>query len=106
VLLGRLLELGVWGALIIGVTAGISEEMAVRGLLQPRIGLIASNLVFTSVHAGQYGLDGLLVVFLVGLALGIIRSRTNTTTSAITHAVYNFTLVILAVFAAQFFEGQ
>jgi len=36
------------GAVLIGVTAGIGEEMAVRGLLQPRIGLITSNLVFTA----------------------------------------------------------
>jgi uncharacterized protein len=104
VLLGRLLN--PWGAVIIGITAGISEEMGVRGLLQPRFGLIASNLIFTSVHASQYGLDGLLVVFFVGFVIGIIRSRTNTTTSAITHAVYNFTLVMLAVFAAQFIEGR
>jgi membrane protease YdiL (CAAX protease family) len=43
------------GAVLIGVTAGVGEEMAVRGLLQPRIGLIASNLVFTAFHAFQYG---------------------------------------------------
>ena len=69
------------GAVLIGVTAGVGEEMAVRGLLQPRIGLIASNLVFTSLHAFQYGPDALLSVFLIGLILGIVRARSNTTTS-------------------------
>lgn len=82
------------GAVIIGVSAGVGEEMAVRGLLQPRIGLIASNLVFTSLHAFQYGVDGLLSVFIIGLILGIIRARTNTTTSAIVHGTYDFTLVM------------
>lgn len=88
------------GALVIGVTAGIGEEMAVRGLLQPRIGLIASNLVFTSLHAMQYSFDGLLSVFLIGLALGIVRSRSNTSTSAIVHGVYNFTLVMTSIILA------
>lgn len=87
------------GAILIGVTAGVGEEMAVRGLLQPRIGLIASNLVFTGLHAFQYGLDGLLSVFLIGLILGIIRARTNTTTSAVVHGIYDFTLVLWSVIA-------
>jgi membrane protease YdiL (CAAX protease family) len=85
------------GAVLIGVTAGVGEEMAVRGLLQPRIGLIASNLVFTSLHAFQYGPDALLSVFLIGLILGIIRARSNTTTSAIVHGVYDFALVISSI---------
>jgi membrane protease YdiL (CAAX protease family) len=82
---------------LIGVTAGVGEEMAVRGLLQPRIGLFASNLVFTSLHAFQYGPDALLSVFVIGLILGIVRARSNTTTSAIVHGVYDFALVISSV---------
>ncbi len=85
------------GAVLIGVTAGVGEEIAVRGLLQPRFGLILSNLLFTSLHAFQYGLDGLLSVFLIGLILGIIRSRSNTTTSAIVHGIYDFVLVAMMV---------
>ena len=88
------------GAVLIGVTAGVGEEMAVRGLLQPRIGLIAANLVFTAFHAFQYGADALLSVFIVGLVLGLIRARTNTSTSAIVHGVYNFVLVMTSVFVA------
>ena len=85
------------GAILIGVTAGIGEEIAVRGLLQPRIGLVFSNLVFTSFHAFQYGFDGLLSVFIIGLILGIIRARSNTSTSAIVHGVYDFVLVAMSV---------
>ena len=87
------------GAVLIGVTAGIGEEMAVRGLLQPRLGIIASNLIFTSLHALQYGVDALLSVFIIGLVLGIIRSRSNTSTSAIVHGVYDFTVVLASVFS-------
>ncbi|HYP41936.1 MAG TPA: CPBP family intramembrane glutamic endopeptidase [Chloroflexia bacterium] len=89
------------GAVLIGVTAGIGEEMAVRGLLQPRIGLIASNLVFTALHAMQYGIDALLSVFIIGLVLGIIRARSNTSTSAIVHGVYDFVLVLASALAFQ-----
>jgi membrane protease YdiL (CAAX protease family) len=85
------------GAVLIGVTAGVGEEMAVRGLLQPRVGLIASNLVFTSLHAFQYGPDALLSVFIIGLILGIIRARSNTTTYALVHGVYDFALVISSI---------
>jgi membrane protease YdiL (CAAX protease family) len=84
------------GAVVIGVTAGLGEELAVRGVLQPRLGLLLSNLFFTSLHAFQYSWDALLVVFVVGVACGLVRRRTNTSTAAIVHGVYNFTLVMLA----------
>ncbi|MEO8285392.1 MAG: type II CAAX endopeptidase family protein [Chloroflexota bacterium] len=88
------------GAVLIGITAGLGEELAVRGLLQPRIGLIASNLVFTGFHASQYGVDALLSVFIIGLILGVVRARSNTTTSAIVHGVYDFVLVLTSALLA------
>lgn len=84
------------GAVVIGVVAGLGEELAVRGVLQPRLGLILSNLFFVSLHALQYSWDALLIVFAVGVVCGIVRNRTNTTTAAIVHGVYNFTLIMLA----------
>ncbi len=83
------------GAVVIGVTAGVGEELAIRGALQPRLGIWLPNLFFTSIHAFQYGFDGLLSVFLVGLVLGVVRARSNTSTSAIVHGVYDFVLVML-----------
>jgi uncharacterized protein len=85
------------GALVIGVTAGLGEELAVRGVLQPRLGILLSNLFFTSLHAFQYNWDALIIVFLVGTTCGLVRQRTNTSTAAIVHGVYNFLLVMLAV---------
>jgi hypothetical protein len=83
------------GAVVVGVSAGIGEELTVRGILQPRLGILLSNLFFTSLHAYQYSFDGLLSVFLVGLVLGFVRSRTNTSTAMIVHGTYDFTLVLL-----------
>jgi membrane protease YdiL (CAAX protease family) len=89
------------GAVVIGVTAGIGEELAVRGVLQPRLGIVLSNLFFTAGHALQYSWDALLVVFLLGLVFGVLRKRTNTTTSAIAHGVYDFILVMVSVLAPE-----
>jgi membrane protease YdiL (CAAX protease family) len=85
-----------WGALAVGISAGLGEELIVRGALQPRLGLLLSTLFFTSLHAPQYGFDALLSVFLTGLLLGVVRMRANTTTSAIVHGVFDFTLLFAA----------
>jgi membrane protease YdiL (CAAX protease family) len=87
------------GAVLIGITAGLGEEMVVRGALQPRLGLLLSNVFFTSLHAFQYGFDALLSVFIIGLVLGIVRARTNTTTSSIVHGLYDFILVMISALA-------
>ena len=68
-----------------------------RGILQPRLGLVLSNLLFTALHASQYGPDALLGVFLIGLVLGRLRQATNTTTTAIVHGLYDFSLIIATV---------
>jgi hypothetical protein len=85
------------GAVVIAVTAGLGEEIGVRGVLQPRVGLVLANLAFTAVHGYQYGFDGLLSVFLIGLVMGLLRARTNTTTSAIAHGAYDFIVVLASV---------
>lgn len=85
------------GAVIIGVTAGLGEELAIRGVLQPRLGLVLSNLFFVSLHAFQYHWDGLFVVFAIGMICGLIRKYTNTTTAALVHGTYNFVLMMVAL---------
>jgi membrane protease YdiL (CAAX protease family) len=91
------------GAVMVAVSAGIGEELAVRGVLQPRLGIILSNLFFVSLHAWQYGWDALLVIFIVGAAMGILRKRTNTSVAAISHGVYNFTLIMMAIYGITLF---
>ncbi len=85
------------GALVTGVTAGLGEELAVRGVLQPRLGILLSNLFFTGLHAMQYNWDALLIVFLLGLVMGLVRRRSNTTTSAIVHGSYDFSVIMVDV---------
>jgi membrane protease YdiL (CAAX protease family) len=95
-----------WGIISVGLAAAIGEEPVFRGALQPRFGLLLSSLIFAVVHS-QYGISlATIIVLALGLVLGIIRQRTNTTTSIITHAVYNSTLGALAYFAAQALTQQ
>lgn len=82
-------------AIMASVSAGIGEELAVRGVIQPRFGILLSALVFASMHAYQYAWDGLLTVLLVGLCFGVLRNSTNTSTSAISHGMYDLTLFAL-----------
>ena len=85
------------GAIVIGVTAGLGEEVAVRGILQPRLGILLSNSFFTAMHAYQYHWDALCSVFITGLVLGLIRKKTNTTVSAIVHGGFDFVLILMAI---------
>jgi uncharacterized protein len=88
------------GILTIGLSAGLGEETIFRGAMLPRFGLILTALLFALVHS-QYGITlSTLVVFLLGLVLGIVRQRQNTTTSMITHAVYNMALGLIAYLSA------
>ena len=86
---------GIVGATIAAVVAGFGEELVFRGVLQPRLGILLPALMFTAVHALQYNFDALLQVFFLGIVFGVIRRRTNTTTSAIIHGGYDFVLLLM-----------
>ncbi len=90
------------GILTLGLAAGIGEETLFRGALQPRFGLLFTSLLFALVHS-QYGITfSTLAVFVVGMILGLLRQRFNTTTCAITHAAYNIILGVYAFYGPGF----
>ena len=77
------------GIAALALLPGICEEILFRGALQPRIGLLATAVLFASIHT-QYGLSlDALSVFVVAIGLGLIRKYTNTTTSCVCHVSYN-----------------
>lgn len=85
-----------FGILTLGLAAALGEETVFRGALQPRFGILLTSILFALLHS-TYGLSlSTALVFLVGLALGLLRYRYNTTTSMITHATYNMTLGVIA----------
>jgi uncharacterized protein len=86
----------IFGVLTLGLAAAIGEESILRGALQPRFGLLLASIVFTLLHA-QYGFSlATAVILVVGLVLGLVRDRQNTSTSMMLHAAYNITLGLLA----------
>lgn len=93
--LGLFGEMSIAKAAAIGLSAGIGEEILFRGAVQPRFGLWITALLFTAGHT-QYGLSpATLEVLLIGVILGVIRNRANTTTCIAVHTLYNFVDVLL-----------
>ncbi|MBI3827126.1 MAG: CPBP family intramembrane metalloprotease [Candidatus Rokubacteria bacterium] len=76
------------GAVLVSVAAGLGEELVFRGALQPRLGIVPTALVFATFHV-QYQLPGMAMIFVVGLALGVLKQRTSTTFTACVHVFYD-----------------
>ncbi len=77
------------GIILLAILPGLCEEILFRGALQPRIGVLATALLFTSIHT-QYGISvDTITIFVIALGLGMIRKYTNTTASCACHMSYN-----------------
>jgi uncharacterized protein len=77
------------GIAAVALIPGLCEEILFRGALQPRIGLVATALLFTAIHT-QYGLSvDTVAIFLIAVGLGLIRKYANTTASCTCHISYN-----------------
>ncbi len=96
--LGDIDTLGEWFTL--ALSAGIGEEVLFRGALQPIFGIVFTSILFAIAHT-QYGFTlATLLVFILSIALGYIRHRSNTTVAILVHFGYNFTLGIFAIAAS------
>jgi membrane protease YdiL (CAAX protease family) len=95
-LFGGLATVG--GAVVLGLSAGISEELLFRGAVQPRLGLLLTTLLFAIGHL-QYGLTpATLEVFVIGLVLGLMRKRTGgVVVCMVSHAAYNMVGTLLGM---------
>jgi hypothetical protein len=83
------------GVLTLGLAAALGEESVFRGALQPRFGLILTAMLFALLHS-NYGITLSTVLVLgVGLVLGVLRLRYNTTASMLAHAMYNIGLGLI-----------
>ena len=85
--------LGLGGVLLLGVCAGVGEELAMRGALQPRLGLVFTAVVFAALHV-HYSWIGMATILLLGLLLGVIRERTSTTIAILVHTIYDVLAVM------------
>jgi CAAX protease family protein len=84
---------------LIGLSAGIGEELLFRGALQPRYGIIPTSILFALLHS-QYGFSFItLGTFLLGCIFGLIAKRYGTTHAIIAHTTYNTLAVIISASA-------
>jgi membrane protease YdiL (CAAX protease family) len=86
------------GAVIVGISAGLGEELLFRGVLLPRLGIVLTALLFAALHAFQYNFDALIWILILGIVLGYARKKTNTTTCVLIHGTYDLTLLLAAYF--------
>ena len=88
----------------------LMEELFFRGFLYPVLarrmgvvwGVILTALPFGLVHAAQFGnaWSAVLVIFLVGIVLTVVRAATKSVASSfLVHVGYNGTLMLLAALA-------
>jgi len=80
-------------AILLGLSAGIGEEITLRGALQPRLGIPLTAAFFASLHV-QYSWFGMLAIFLLGVILGVVRKRSNTTVAMLAHVAYDAVAVL------------
>ena len=78
--------------LLLGLSAGVGEEITLRGALQPKLGLLMTSLLFAALHV-QYSWFGMIVILLLGLLLGWIRARTSTSVAMGVHVLYDVAAV-------------
>ena len=80
---------GAAGIAAIALLPGFCEEVLFRGALQPRLGLLATSLLFAAIHT-EYGLSfDVATIFLIAIGLGLIRRHANTTATITCHVAYN-----------------
>lgn len=86
-------EMSIAVALLLGLSAGLGEEVALRGALQPRLGIVLTAVLFACGHV-QYSWFGMLTIALLGILLGLVRRQTNTTTAIVVHMLYDVFAVL------------
>ncbi len=76
------------GALL-AMSVGVGEEILFRGALQPIFGLAISSLLFVAMHLQYSFTPAALILLVVSLGFGLLRTRYSTTAAIIAHAAYN-----------------
>ena len=87
----------VFGIPAVSLAAGVGEEAVFRGALQPRFGIVPTALLFAALHA-QYQVPGIIVIFIIGIVLGVTRRRKSTTFTACVHMLYDIGAFLLPDF--------
>jgi len=86
-------------ALATALCAGIGEETLIRGALQPVFGIVPAAIMHGILH-GQFAHAPIFMAQVAGwsVLMGLVKRYTNTSTTIIGHAGYNFCTTFLFAF--------
>ena len=86
-------------ALATAIFAGVGEETLIRGAIQPVLGIVPAAILHGILHA-QFNHAHILIiqVALWSCVMGVVKKYTNTTTTIIGHAGFNFVTTFLFAF--------
>lgn len=90
VMYGLLGNITIISALIIAISVGVGEEILFRGAIQPRFGIPFTAFLFAIVHVQYPNILAILLIFIIGIILGVLRKKTNTVVPIIAHITYDF----------------
>ncbi len=86
-------------ALATAIFAGVGEETLIRGALQPVFGIFPAAVLHGILHAQfNHAPIFMVQVALWSCVMGLVRKHTNTTTTIIAHAGFNFLTTFLFAF--------
>lgn len=86
-------------ALATAIFAGVGEETLIRGAIQPALGIVPAAILHGVLHA-QFSHAPIFIiqVALWSIVIGLVRRFTNTTTTIMGHAGFNFVTTFLFAF--------
>ena len=88
---------GLPAVIILGVAAGVGEEILFRGALLPKLGNPLAALLFAALHT-QYAVSlASLEILVLGMVLGLLRRRAGTTGCIVAHAGYDIIVGVLTL---------
>ncbi len=78
----------------------INEEILFRGFLVPRIGIVASAVIFAFLHLGYNSLSEVFAALVFGLLAGYVLKKTNSLyPSILAHMLVNFLTIVALIYA-------
>lgn len=95
-----------WLGLAVATFAAVGEEIAFRGALQPVFGFWATAFIFAFTHIQYIFTPASLIIFVVAIALGLLRRYYNLYAAIIAHFVYDFILIMLSLAASSLLDEE
>lgn len=84
----------------VSASAAIGEEVFVRGALQPIFGIQLTSVFFVMLHSQYLFAPSMILLYIVSVAIGVLRQRHSTTAAIVAHFTYNFIPLLLSYLLA------